>query len=78
MMGRIGSMLLGLVGALVALFTLQNLQTVTLSFLTWSVSLPIAVLVLVLFLLGVAVGLAAGALLRRRRGRASERASTSH
>lgn len=68
-MQRLGSILLGLVGALVALFTLQNLQTATVSFLTWSVSLPIAVLVAALFLLGVAAGFAAAALLRRRRGR---------
>ncbi|MBU4405901.1 MAG: lipopolysaccharide assembly protein LapA domain-containing protein [Candidatus Aminicenantes bacterium] len=39
-----------------ALFALQNLQTITVSFLSWSVTLPIAVVVAGAYTLGMVSG----------------------
>ena len=39
-----------------ALFALQNLRTITVSFLNWSVTLPIAVVVAGAYVLGMASG----------------------
>jgi uncharacterized integral membrane protein len=41
---------------LVAVFALQNLQTVTVSFFEWSLTLPVALLVAGVYLLGMATG----------------------
>jgi uncharacterized integral membrane protein len=46
------------------LFALQNMQTVTLSFLTFSVSLPLAIQAIVIYVLGMATGGSIVALLR--------------
>jgi uncharacterized integral membrane protein len=51
--------------AIVLLFKVQNLETVTVSFATMSVTLPVSVLVVVVYLLGMATG---GALLSLLRG----------
>ncbi len=48
--------LLILLVGVTALFALQNLQTVTVSFLNWSVTLPIAVLVIGVYFLGMVSG----------------------
>jgi len=45
-------------------FALQNLQSVTVSFLGFSVSAPMAVLAFVIYLLGMATGGSAWALVR--------------
>lgn len=39
-----------------ALFAVQNLQTITVSFLNWSVTLPIAVVVIGVYALGMVSG----------------------
>ena len=39
-----------------ALFALQNLQTITVSFLNWSVTLPIGLVVIGAYALGMASG----------------------
>jgi lipopolysaccharide assembly protein A len=52
------------VGA-IALFWLQNLELVTMSFLGLSVRAPLAILVVVVYLLGAATGGSMFALLRR-------------
>ena len=46
-------------------FALQNLQTVTIAFLGFSVSLPLALQAIVIYLLGMATGGSLWALLRR-------------
>lgn len=46
--------------ALVLLFTVQNLQVVTVSFLAFSVTLPVSLIVIMTYFLGLATG---GALL---------------
>lgn len=72
-MRQVGSILLGIVGALVALFTLQNLQTASVTFLTWSLQLPMALLTASIFALGLLTGLLLALLLRwRRAGHATE------
>jgi len=48
--------LLILLAAVTTLFALQNLQTITVSFLNWSVTLPIAVVIAGVYFLGMASG----------------------
>ena len=48
--------LLVLFAGITALFALQNLQTITVSFLNWSVTLPIAAVVIGAYALGMASG----------------------
>ena len=48
--------MLVLFAGITALFALQNLQTITVSFLSWSVTLPIAAVVIGAYALGMASG----------------------
>jgi len=48
--------LLILLAGVTALFALQNLQTITVSFFNWNVTLPIAVVVAGSYVLGMASG----------------------
>lgn len=62
--------------ALVLVFNIQNLQVVTVAFLTLSVTLPVSLIVILAYLLGMATGGALTALVRSwirgaRRGRAA-------
>lgn len=50
--------------AAILIFAFQNLQTVTVSFLGFSISAPLAVLAIVIYLLGMATGGSAWALVR--------------
>lgn len=45
-----------LLAGVTILFALQNLQTITVSFLSWSVTLPIALVVIGAYALGMATG----------------------
>lgn len=45
-----------LLAGVTILFALQNLQTITVSFLSWSVTLPIALVVIGAYVLGMATG----------------------
>lgn len=58
---------MGLVGILVAatlIFAVQNLQSVTISFLGYHMSAPLALLVVIVYLLGMATGGSVWALMR--------------
>jgi len=48
--------LLILLVGVTAIFAVQNLQTITVSFLSWSVTLPIALVVIGVYALGMASG----------------------
>jgi lipopolysaccharide assembly protein A len=48
-----------------AIFALQNLQTVTLAFLGFSIGAPLALLVVVIYVLGMVTGGSLFALLRK-------------
>jgi putative membrane protein len=54
-----------LFGLATAIFAFQNLQTVTLAFLGFSVGAPLALLVLIIYVLGMVTGGSLFALLRR-------------
>lgn len=56
--------LIVLLTAAVAAFMIQNLATVTVAFLTASLTLPVSILVLVVYLLGMVTGSAFMALLK--------------
>ncbi|MCU0276278.1 MAG: LapA family protein [Acidobacteria bacterium] len=49
-------LLIILLAGVTVLFAVQNLQTITVSFLNWSVTLPIALVVLGAYALGMASG----------------------
>jgi putative membrane protein len=49
----------------IAIFALQNLQTVTLAFLGFSVGAPLAILVVIIYVLGMVTGGSLFALLRK-------------
>ncbi len=49
----------------IAVFAFQNLQTVTLAFLGFSVGAPLALLVVIIYVLGMVTGGSLFALLRR-------------
>ncbi len=57
----------GLLGVLVVVFALQNLDTVTYTFLAWSLAAPRAVVVIVVLLVGIVVGWFTTSLKRVRR-----------
>jgi len=52
------------IAAAILIFAVQNLQRVTIAFLGFSMSAPLAFLVLVIYLLGMATGGSAWALVR--------------
>jgi len=58
----------------ITIFALQNLQSVTVSFLRVSAQMPLAFLVAIIYLLGAVTGSSLFALLRRALGRARGRA----
>ena len=57
--------LIGLATAAVLLFKLQNLTSVTVTFLTMSVTLPITLFIIAVYVLGMLSGGALWSLLRR-------------
>ena len=64
--------LLVLLLGITVLFALQNLQTITVSFLSWSLTLPIALVVIGAYALGMASGGGVLAFLRRTLRRAKK------
>ncbi|MGC2198560.1 MAG: hypothetical protein WA633_00200 [Stellaceae bacterium] len=62
--------IIALVAAATIIFAIQNLETVTLSFLGFSVRAPIAIFFFVIYVLGAATGGSLFALLRRSYERA--------
>jgi uncharacterized integral membrane protein len=55
------------IGVLVIVFILQNIEMVEVSFLAWTISVNRAVMVLVVFAVGIVLGWIVGSLGRRRR-----------
>jgi lipopolysaccharide assembly protein A len=66
-----------LFAAAILLFALQNLQVVTLSFLGFGASVPLALLVGLVYLLGMATGGSLFALLRQSLAKSGLRANRS-
>jgi uncharacterized integral membrane protein len=58
-------LLLVLFAGFIVLFALQNMQTITVSFFSWSVTLPIAVIAVGVYVLGMVSGGSVLAFLRR-------------
>ena len=65
-----------LLAGVTVLFAVQNLQTITVSFLSWSVTLPIALVVIGAYVLGMASGGSVLAILRWTMRRAKKTGST--
>jgi putative membrane protein len=64
MMRWVHTAVIAVVALVFVIFAFQNLQTVTVAFLGFSVTLPLAVLFIVIYLLGMATGGSAWALVR--------------
>jgi lipopolysaccharide assembly protein A len=64
-MRRLYSVVIVLFAAATIVFALQNLEIVTVSFLRFSISAPLAVLVFIIYVLGAVTGGSLLALLRR-------------
>ncbi|MHB1228430.1 MAG: LapA family protein [Desulfurivibrionaceae bacterium] len=64
MMRYINIAIIVLALAIIAIFKLQNLETVTISFLTVSLTLPASLLILLVYLLGMLTGSSLLALIR--------------
>jgi lipopolysaccharide assembly protein A len=64
-MRRIYSVTIVVFAAATIVFALQNLGTVTVSFLRFSISAPVAILVFIIYVLGAVTGGSLFALLRR-------------
>jgi len=62
-----------IITALVIILVVQNLAMVEVRFLTWSLSLPMALLLGVIYLLGMVSGRGVIGLIRRLRGRGGKR-----
>jgi uncharacterized integral membrane protein len=45
-----------IIGILVIVFMVQNVETVDLKFLAWSVSIQRAVMILIVFIIGIGIG----------------------
>jgi len=58
---------LGLIG----LFAIQNMQSVTVDFMTWSINAPFAILAVIIYLLGMLTGWTVIAFVRRSLQRVS-------
>jgi lipopolysaccharide assembly protein A len=56
----------------VGLFAVQNMETIKVSFWTWSITGPIALLIVVVYLLGMMSGWAVVAFVRRSLRRVTE------
>ena len=54
-----------LFAAAIIIFVLQNFETITVSFLRFTISIPVAVMVVVAYVLGAATGGSLSSLLRR-------------
>lgn len=45
-----------IIGVLVIIFMIQNVETVDIRFLTWTITIPRAIMILVVFVVGIALG----------------------
>jgi uncharacterized integral membrane protein len=52
-----GKFIIGIIiGIIVIVFMVQNVEVVEVSFLTWSVSIPRAIMILIVFVVGIGLG----------------------
>ena len=65
--------MLTLFAAMIVIFCIQNFQSVSVDFLGWSASLPLAILVVLIYLFGMVSGWGLVSFLRRAMRRASEK-----
>lgn len=63
------TILLILVGIIIALFVIQNMELVSLSFLTWNMQIPLAFASLILYVLGAITGGIVYSMLRKLSGK---------
>jgi putative membrane protein len=55
--GAMGKFIIGIIiGIIVIVFMVQNVEVVEVSFLAWSVSIPTAVMILIVFVVGIGLG----------------------
>jgi putative membrane protein len=61
-----------IIGILVIIFMVQNVEVVDIQFLPWTIHLPRAIMILIVFVLGVGVGYVARGIRRRKKEKKEE------
>jgi putative membrane protein len=61
-----------IIGILVIIFMVQNVEVVDIQFLTWTIHLPRAIMILIVFVLGVCVGYVARGIRKRKKEKREE------
>ena len=61
-----------IIGILVIVFMVQNVEVVDISFLAWSMHLPRAIMILIVFVLGIGVGYVARGVRTRKKEKKEE------
>ena len=61
-----------IIGILVIIFMVQNVEVVDLQFLAWTIHLPRAIMILIVFVLGIVVGYTARSIRSRKRKKRGE------
>jgi putative membrane protein len=55
--GEMGKFIIGIIiGIIVIVFMVQNVEVVEVSFFAWSVSIPRAIMILIVFVVGIGLG----------------------
>jgi uncharacterized integral membrane protein len=66
--GKLMKFIVGIIiGILVIIFMVQNVDVVDISFLAWTMHLPRAIMILIVFVLGIGVGYVARGLRTRKK-----------
>ena len=61
-----------IIGVLVIIFMVQNVEVVDITFLAWTMHLPRAIMILIVFVLGIGVGYVARGLRARKKDKKEE------
>jgi len=62
-----------IIGIIVIVFMVQNVETVDVSFFAWSVSIPRALMILIVFVVGLGLGYIVRSIGYRKKKRAAEK-----
>jgi uncharacterized integral membrane protein len=61
-----------IIGILVIIFMVQNVEVVEIAFLPWTISIPRAIMILIVFVLGIGVGYVARGIRTRKKEKKEE------
>jgi putative membrane protein len=61
-----------IIGIIVIIFMVQNVEVVDISFIAWTIHLPRAIVILIVFVLGIGVGYVARGVRMRKKNKKEE------